>query len=60
MEELLERLKKYRVDEDISYKQIAIETQIPFSTFYNFSSGVRPLRKKYAEVLDQYLASKGY
>lgn len=57
---LRERLKKYKYDTDISYKKIATEAEIPFSTFYNFSSGLRDLREKYYLLLDSYLTEKGY
>lgn len=58
--DLLERLQKYKYDTDNTYKNVAIECQIPFSTFYNFSNGTRQLKPKYADALDQFLKSKGY
>ena len=57
---LRERLKKYRYDTEISYKKVATETEIPYSTFYNFSSGLRDLKEKYYLSLDSYLVGKGY
>lgn len=58
--DLLERLLNYKNDADVKYKNIAIECEIPFSTFYNFTSGLRPLKPKYMESLNTYLTSKGY
>lgn len=60
MEDLLERLKKYRYDTDAKYKDIAKECNIPYSTFYNFTGGTRTLKEKYAKFLDEYLKEKGY
>ena len=60
MEDLLERLKKYRYDTDETYKKVAIACQIPFSTFYNFTNGTRGLKEKYAISLDKFLKEKGY
>ena len=58
--DLLERLQKYKYDTDNTYKSVAIECKIPFSTFYNFSNGTRQLKPKYADALDHFLKSKGY
>lgn len=58
--DLLERLKKLRYEEDISYKEVAKETGIPLSTLYNFTSGARELRPKLRKVLEQYLKSMQY
>ena len=60
MEELLNRLKKYRYDTDDTYKNVAIVCQIPFSTFYNLTNGTRNLKDKYAVSLDTFLKEKGY
>ena len=57
---LRERLKKYRYDTEVPYKKIAMEAEIPYSSFYNFSSGLRDLREKYYLLLDSYLTEKGY
>ena len=58
--ELLDKLQKFKNDSDMSYKNIAIECQIPFSTFYNFTSGLRKMKPKYEESLTKFLEEKGY
>ena len=58
--ELLNKLQKFKNDSDMSYKNIAIECQIPFSTFYNFTSGLRKMKPKYEEALTKFLEEKGY
>lgn len=58
--ELLDKLQKFKDDSDMSYKDIAITCQIPFSTFYNFTSGLRKMKPKYEEALVKFLEEKGY
>lgn len=60
LDKLLERLQRYKYDTDATYKFIAMACEIPFSTFYNFTSGVRNLKPKYAESLERFLKSRGY
>lgn len=60
MEELLQRLKKYKYDTDETYKNVAKACNIPFSSFYNFSNGTRNLKEKYFDSLDTFLKEKGY
>lgn len=58
--ELIERLKKFKEEEDVSYKSVAQEVGIPISTIYNFTSGIRNLKPKLERLLDEYLTNKGY
>lgn len=58
--DLLERLKKYKCDTDDTYKNVAKECEIPYSTFYGFSGGTRTLKPKFYNALDSFLKSKGY
>lgn len=58
--DLLERLQKYKYDTDDTYKNVAKECNIPYSTFYNFSGGTRNLKPKYTDLLDKFLKDKGY
>lgn len=60
MEQLLIRLKKYTYDTGKTYKSIAIECDIPFSTFYGFTGGSRNLKLRYADSLRQFLEKQGY
>ena len=60
MDELLERLKKYKYDTDDTYKNVAAACNIPYSTFYGFSGGTRPLKEKFAKALDKFLKEQGY
>jgi hypothetical protein len=60
LDTLLERLKKYKYDTDDTYKNVAMVCGIPFSTFYNFSGGTRPLKEKYQIKLDAFLKEQGY
>lgn len=57
---LLDRLKKYKYDTNDTYKNVAISCDIPFSSFYNFTNGVRKLKPKYEDALSAFLESKGY
>ena len=58
--ELIERLKKFKEEEDVSYKSVAQEVGISISTIYNFTSGIRNLKPKLERLLDEYLTNKGY
>lgn len=57
---LLDALKQYKYDTDDTYKNIAMECNIPFTTFYNFTSGLRDLKPKYRDALEKFLKEKGY
>jgi len=57
---LLRRIKDYKDESGISYKFLAFELEIPISSFYNFTTGLRRLSEPYAEVLDEYLEDRGY
>ena len=60
MDDILERLKKFKLEEDISYKEVAQDIDIPLSALYNFTSGARDLKPKRKRLLNQYLTEKGY
>ncbi len=60
MEELLERIKKCKKQLGISYKAISLKCNIPYTTFYSFTGGVRKLPEQYIGVLDQYLKNLGF
>ena len=60
MDKLLERLKQFKYKEDISYKEVAADAGIPVSTMYNYTSGLRELKPKMRELLEEYLEDMGY
>jgi len=60
MDSLLNRLKKYKYEEDVTYKTVAAELNIPYTTFYTFTGGTRNLKPKYSNLLNQYLKERGY
>lgn len=60
MDDLRERVRKYHELENISYKTISLDAGIPVRALYNFTSGIRDLKKYVAESLDEYLKTKGY
>lgn len=55
MDELLERVKKCKEQLGISYKTMSTKCEIPYTTFYSFTGGVRKLPEQYINILDQYL-----
>ena len=55
-----ERLKTFKEDEGVSYKYIAKILNIGASTFYNFTSDLRPLPASDLINLDCYLKERGY
>lgn len=57
---LLERLKMYCYDEDITYKTVAEKCFIPYTTFYSFTAGVRGMKQKYLDTLEVFLDEQGY
>ena len=60
MENLLERLKRFKEEMAIPYKKIAEKCEIKPSTFYNFTGGLRDLQPDAAQRLDQFLKDRGY
>lgn len=58
--ELLERVKKCKEQIGISYKIMSTKCQIPYTTFYAFTGGVRKLPEQYIKILDQYLKNLGF
>ncbi len=52
MENLLERLKRFKEEMAIPYKKIAEKCEIKPSTFYNFTGGLRDLQPDAAQRLD--------
>ena len=58
--DLLVRLRQYKWNTDATYKSVAIECHIPFSTFYGFTGGFRELKVRYALSLNEFLKKKGY
>lgn len=57
---LLERIKLFKEETGISYKKVYTDCEISASTFYNFTSGLRPLTEEKQVVLDEYLKRLGY
>ena len=60
MDDLRIRLKKYVDNTGSTYKSVAIECNIPFSSFYGFTGGFRELKVRYALSLNEFLKNKGY
>lgn len=60
MEELLNRVKKCKEQVGISYKTMCNKCDIPYTTFYSFTGGVRKLPDQYINILDQYLKNLGF
>lgn len=57
---LLERVKKCKQDLGISYKIMSNKCQIPYTTFYSFTGGIRKLPQKYKQELDNFLTQFGF
>ena len=60
MEELLERVKKCKKQMGVSYKIMCNKCDIPYTTFYAFTGGVRKLPEQYIKKLQGYLEKLGY
>ena len=60
MSDLLDRVKKCKEQMGISYKKMCNKCNIPYTTFYSFTGGVRKLPEQYVESLDNFLKNLGY
>lgn len=60
MEDLLNRVKKCKQELGISYKNMSSKCNIPYTTFYSFTGGVRKLPEQYMEILNNYLQKLGF
>lgn len=60
MEELRDRLKKFREEEGVSYVKVAKDLEVSTGIIYNFTSGVRDLKANVAIMLNDYLKERGY
>jgi len=55
---ILEKLKKYKVDNNVSMYSIAKDLDVPYQTvYYWFSKGVRPI-KPYTKIIEKYINDK--
>lgn len=60
MSDLLDRVKKCKEQMGISYKNMCNKCNIPYTTFYSFTGGVRKLPEQYVQFLDTFLKNLGY
>ena len=58
--ELIDRVKKCKMQTGISYKKMYTDCGISVSVFYNFTSGTRQLTEYNQKKLDEYLKQLGY
>lgn len=58
--DLRERLKKFHEEQGVSYKAIALSIGVSIGVMYNYTSGIRDLKPKVSQNLDQFLKDRDY
>lgn len=55
-DELIKKIRMLKISQSISYKKMAEELQIPYSSFRKYLCGSRALPQDKRRILEEYLA----